>query len=43
MSAQGDMNSKRFRIAFSFAGEKRDYVSKVAAILAKQFSEPKIT
>ncbi len=30
---------KRFRIAFSFAGEKRDYVSKVAAILAKQFGE----
>jgi hypothetical protein len=36
------MSAKRFRIAFSFAGEKRDYVSKVAAILAKQFGEPAI-
>lgn len=34
--------SKRFRIAFSFAGEKRDFVSQVAAILAKQFGEDKI-
>jgi hypothetical protein len=33
------MSAKRFRIAFSFAGEKRDYVSKVAAILAKRFGE----
>jgi tetratricopeptide (TPR) repeat protein len=33
------MNSKRFRIAFSFAGEKRDFVSKVAAILAQRFGE----
>jgi tetratricopeptide (TPR) repeat protein len=33
---------KRFRIAFSFAGEKRDYVAKVAAILAKRFREPEI-
>jgi len=31
------MNSKRFRVAFSFAGEKRDFVSKVADILAKHF------
>ena len=30
---------KRFRIAFSFAGEKRDYVAKVAGILAKRFGE----
>jgi tetratricopeptide (TPR) repeat protein len=36
------MSTKRFRIAFSFAGEKRDYVSKVAAILAKQFGEAAI-
>lgn len=36
------MSSKRFRIAFSFAGEKRDFVSKVAAILAKQFGKDKI-
>jgi tetratricopeptide (TPR) repeat protein len=36
------MSAKRFRIAFSFAGEKRDYVSKVAAILAKQFGEAAI-
>jgi tetratricopeptide (TPR) repeat protein len=34
--------SKRFRIAFSFAGEKRDFVSKVAAILAERFGESDI-
>jgi tetratricopeptide (TPR) repeat protein len=33
------MSSKRFKVAFSFAGEKRDYVSKVAAILALKFGE----
>ena len=33
------MSAKRFRIAFSFAGEKRDFVEKVADILAKRFSE----
>ena len=37
MSAE--MSAKRFRIAFSFAGEKRDYVAHVAAILAKRFGE----
>jgi hypothetical protein len=31
------MSAKRFRIAFSFAGEKRDYVAQVVAILAKRF------
>ncbi|HYE16355.1 MAG TPA: TIR domain-containing protein, partial [Pyrinomonadaceae bacterium] len=31
--------TKRFRIAFSFAGEKRDFVEKVAAILAERFGE----
>ncbi len=31
------MNGKRYRVAFSFAGEKRDFVAKVAAILAKHF------
>ena len=36
------MRMKRFRIAFSFAGEKRDFVSRVAGILAKQFGEDKI-
>ncbi|MGE0885115.1 MAG: tetratricopeptide repeat protein [Blastocatellales bacterium] len=36
------MNEKRFRIAFSFAGEKRDFVAEVAAILAKQFGKEKI-
>src|SRR5882724_1602633 len=36
------MSKKRFRIAFSFAGEKRDFVSKVAAILAEQFGEENI-
>src|SRR6266568_94457 len=33
------MSDKRFRIACSFAGEKRDYVAKVAAILAQRFGE----
>jgi tetratricopeptide (TPR) repeat protein len=36
------MSSRRFRIAFSFAGEKRDFVAKVAAILAKRFGEEAI-
>jgi class 3 adenylate cyclase len=36
------MNPKRFRVAFSFAGEKRDFVAKVAAILAKRFGEQEI-
>ena len=31
--------SKRFRIAFSFAGEKRDFVAQVAGLLAKRFGE----
>ncbi|HWB06876.1 MAG TPA: hypothetical protein VG796_27880 [Verrucomicrobiales bacterium] len=31
------MSAKRFRIAFSFAGEKRDFVEKVAALLAAKF------
>jgi hypothetical protein len=33
------MSAKRFRVAFSFAGEKRDFVSQVAGILAKQFGK----
>jgi hypothetical protein len=33
---------KRFRVAFSFAGEKREFVSQVAAILAARFSKAKI-
>jgi len=33
---------KRFRIAFSFAGEKRNFISAVADILAKQFGAEKI-
>lgn len=33
---------KRFRVAFSFAGEKRDFVSKVASILASRFGEEAI-
>lgn len=36
------MNTKRFRIAFSFAGEKRAFVAKVAAILAKRFGKDAI-
>ncbi|MGH8625184.1 MAG: DUF4062 domain-containing protein [Gammaproteobacteria bacterium] len=30
---------RRFRVAFSFAGEKRDFVAKVAAVLAQRFGE----
>jgi hypothetical protein len=33
---------KRFRIAFSFAGETIDFVAKVAAILAERFGESSI-
>lgn len=33
---------KRFRIAFSFAGEKRDFVEATARILAQRFGEDKI-
>ncbi len=35
-------SGKRFRIAFSFAGEKRNFVSQVAAILAKRFGQDAI-
>jgi len=31
------MSKKRFRIAFCFAGEKREFVAEVAAILAQRF------
>jgi hypothetical protein len=34
--------SKRFRIAFSFSGEKRAFVAEVAAILAKRFGQDHI-
>ncbi len=36
------MSTKRFRIAFSFAGEKRPFVKEVAAILAQRFGEKHI-
>src|SRR5437868_15493477 len=41
-SESGDIESKRFRIAFSFAGEKREFVADVARILAERFGEDKI-
>ncbi len=34
--------SKRFRVAFSFAGEKRGFVEKVAALLAGRFGQEAI-
>lgn len=34
--------SKRFQIAFSFAGEKRSFVAEVASVLAKRFGTSKI-
>jgi hypothetical protein len=36
------MGAKRFRIAFSFAGEKRAFVEKVADLLAQSFGEEAI-
>jgi hypothetical protein len=36
------MTPRRFRIAFSFAGEKRDFVAQVAAILANKFPATEI-
>ena len=33
------MSAKRFRIAFSFAGDKRGFVSQVAVLLARRFTE----
>lgn len=36
------MSTKRFRIALSFADEKRDFVKQVADLLAKRFSEEEI-
>lgn len=36
------VSTKRFRIAFSFAGEKRDFVRQVADLLAKRFGQGKI-
>lgn len=35
-------SQKRFRVAFSFAGEKREFVAQVAIILARRFGEKKI-
>ncbi|HKR11784.1 MAG TPA: AAA family ATPase [Pyrinomonadaceae bacterium] len=35
-------NQRRFRIAFSFAGEKRAFVAHVARIMAERFGEPAI-
>lgn len=37
-----ETNIKRFRIAFSFAGEKRDFVEATARILAQIFGEERI-
>lgn len=37
-----DSPTRRFRIAFSFAGEKRDFVEQVAALLAERFGETAI-
>ncbi|MEQ1511285.1 MAG: tetratricopeptide repeat protein [Lysobacteraceae bacterium] len=36
------MSTKRFRIAFSFAGEKRDFVKQTADLLAARFGQEKI-
>ena len=36
------MSNKRFRIAFSFAGEKRDFVAPVAELLAQRFGQDQV-
>lgn len=36
------MTARRFRVALSFAGEKREFVARVAAILAQRFGEAAI-
>ncbi|MBE9107827.1 tetratricopeptide repeat protein [Nodosilinea sp. LEGE 07298] len=36
------MSTKRFRIAFSFAGEKREFVEAIATLLTQQFGQDKI-
>ena len=36
------LNTKRFRIAFSFAGEKRDFVKQTADLLARRFGPDRI-
>ena len=41
-SSASDPSTKRFRIAFSFAGEKRDFVKAVADLLAKRLGESAI-
>jgi tetratricopeptide (TPR) repeat protein len=33
------MSAKRFRVAFSFAGEKRDFIGRIAGILSNYFGE----
>ena len=38
----GERVSKRFRVALSFAGEKRIFVEQVARILTEQFGKPSI-
>ena len=42
MSGVPPASAKRFRVAFSFAGEKRDFVKQVADLLAGQFTEAAI-
>src|SRR4051812_40504805 len=36
------MKTNRFRVAFSYAREKRDFVAKIATILANRFGEKAI-
>lgn len=36
------MAGKRFKVALSFAGEKRDFVAQVAALLAQRFGESSV-
>ena len=36
------MTPKRFRVAFTFAGEKREFVAEIASILATRLGEASI-
>lgn len=40
--SERNKTARRFRVAFSFAGERRTYVQKVAAVLAEKFGEERI-
>jgi hypothetical protein len=36
------MTNKRFKVALSFAGERRDYIAQVAELLASELGKDKV-